>query len=120
MSEWEQVGGATQYIKPSQLKEGDTIEGVFCGTEKDPKFGTLKHSLRQEDGSLKIVNGSGQLNFVMESIAKGEKIRIVFEGKKKLESGKFMGTMANQWKVLRAKGNSSTPVEVNPDADVPF
>lgn len=103
LDDWEPANFATVYVKPSQMKVGDFVEGVFTETQTDEKYDTLKHFLRQDDGSFKVINGSGQLNFIMSKIAPGTKIRVVFEGKKKLDSGKFKGTEANQWKVFTAK-----------------
>lgn len=103
MDEWDSVNTQVNYVKPSQLKIGDAIVGIFKETTTDAKYGTLKHHILQEDGSFKIINGSGQLNHVMKSIAAETKVRIEFAGKSKLESGKFKGTDANQWKVFRAK-----------------
>lgn len=124
METWEPVNSDVMYVKPSSLKINDAIEGTFLETTTDETYDTLKHHLRQEDGSVKIINGSGQLNHVMKAIAPGTKIRVVYKGKKKLESGKFKGKDANQWQVLKAKKSEpqlfSDAVEFETTGDVPF
>lgn len=113
MDEWEPINSQTVYVKPTSMKVGDFITGVFVETTKDAKYGSLKHHLLQEDGSTKILNGSGQLNHILKAIKPGTKLKIEFAGKVILPSGPFKGKESNQWKVHRAKGDAQEVVTGN-------
>ena len=109
--EWETVGGSTMYINPAKLEAGTEIIGVFEKTFiQNGRFGQkIVHEIATPEGA-KLLNGTGQLNKSMGFLEPGDTVKIVYHGKKMLETGERKGTMAHQWQVQRGRKPNAAEV----------
>ena len=81
---------APKYYKYTELEAGFVFfeRGKYLETSVDQKFGQPKHLFEDLDtGERKCLNGAGQLNYCMDQLNEGDICKIVFKGKKTLESG---------------------------------
>ncbi len=112
-------GGATTYIKPKDLKAGATITGVYRGSFED-KYEKLNHRIEQEDGSQKVINGTGQLNALLAKVAEGTKIDVVYKGTSTIASGQYKGTKAHTFEVYTLKEDSNAAASASVARANPF
>ena len=92
------TAGETRFIKPNEMKEGQVVSGILTkAVEGD--FG-MTYYLRQEDGSTIGLNGSGQLDKLMEQVEEGTSLEVTYQGQEKIKSGKFKGKSAHQFEVV--------------------
>lgn len=91
--------GDTTYIKPKDLKVGTTISGTYRGSFED-KYEKLNHKIGQDDGTTKVINGTGLLNALLEKVAVGAKVDIVYKGKSQITSGQYKGTDSHSFDVF--------------------
>jgi hypothetical protein len=106
---FQEVGGAKSYVKYSECKAGDiVVEGYFVGSTPS-KFGGNNHEFRTESGAIVSLNKSGQLDYCLKHIEKGDYVRVIFEGKVVLDKGTFKGKEANQFKVLKDPSRRLAP-----------
>ena len=92
------TAGETRFVKPNEMTEGQTISGVLTrATEGD--YGMTYYN-RQEDGTTVGLNGSGQLDKLMEQVAENDSIEVTYQGQEKIKSGKFKGKAAHQFEVV--------------------
>lgn len=115
------ASGATTYIKPKDLKKGTVITGTYAGSFED-KYEKLNHRLSQEDGSTKVVNGTGQLNALMAKVKIGTPVELVYEGTSAIQSGQYKGTKAHSFKVFTLNsGAGQSAVAAGPGkSEFPF
>lgn len=92
------IGGDVTYFKPNELDEGQTVSGKYIGTRRD-SYGNLCHRLELEDGTEGVVNGTGQLNKLMERVARGASVDITYNGKVTIEKGPQKGKKAHAFDV---------------------
>ena len=67
----------------------------FSGVDKD---GT-KYTKEVNPGDTLVVNGAGNLNFLMRKVSPGELCQIVYEGKREIARGQRKGTLAHTFEV---------------------
>lgn len=117
-------GGGLKFIKPADLAraefkgivaEGEFLEALpnqFDDRKNDFKIkvdtlikvkGVDKEGNSYEEsvaeGDTVIVNGAGNLNYLMKKVAPGELCQIEYLGKNEIESGKHKGTLAHTFKL---------------------
>lgn len=117
-------GGGTMFIKSTDLCraefEGVIAEGEFVGalpnkfddSKNDFKIkidtklkvsGKTKdgepYNLELAPGDTVVVNGAGNLNYLMKNVAPGEICQISYNGMKEIEAGKRAGTLAHNFEV---------------------
>lgn len=123
-------GGITYYlygtpksgkVKDNQkvLEPGDIVAGKYMGLT-DPATDTYEKShirLEKADGSTVQLNYAGQLNKLIEKVAIGTEIEIVFKGKTEIKSGKWAGQPANQFQLFET---GPAPAATGSDDNVPF
>ena len=99
-----EAGGIT-YISPKSLSEngitGVIVEGEYLGTQKS-QFDNEDFLLLRDDGSQVLINHTGGLAKQMGQVNIGDYLRISYEGKKIMTSGKFKGKSAHQFLVETA------------------
>ena len=67
---------------------GDSLEGVYLGTHFIQKTGSNIHTIKMDDGTIVDIWGTGQLDYWLAQETKGSKIKIVYQGKQKVEGFK--------------------------------
>lgn len=80
-----------------QLLPNTTIYGTYEGSFTSKNFGSVTHKVRTEDGLLVGVPGSGQLNKLLDKVAKDSRVKITYRGKEKIASGAFAGKQAHSF-----------------------
>lgn len=105
------TGGETTYIRPGQLTKGSVIAGIYRGSFED-RFEKLNYRLEQADKSMKVVNGSGLLDNLMQRVNIGDSIEIVYTGKQALKTGKFAGKEAHGFEVFKMTDADATKTVV--------
>lgn len=92
------TAGETRFVKPNEMEEGQIVSGILTKAVQG-EYG-MTYYLRQTDGSTVGLNGSGQLDKLMEQVAEGTAIEITYQGQEKIKSGKFKGKAAHQFEVI--------------------
>ena len=68
----------------------------FTGEDKDGDA----YTQRAEAGDTVIVNGAGNLNYLMDkNVAVGSLVQITYQGKNEIQKGKRAGTMAHTFEI---------------------
>ena len=102
-----------KYFKFAELNKGDVLieEGVYLET-KEGRFGP-QHYFEDADGERKVLNSSGQLNYLIDSyLTEGDKCKIQYQGKIELTKGAMKGKSAHQFDLFKdKKAVSSAPVQ---------
>jgi len=118
-------GGALVFVKPADLAraeftgivaEGTFLEAVpnnYDETRDDFKIladvaFTLKGIDKDGDlytkdvakGDTLVINGAGNLNYLMKSVSPGKLCQINYNGKTEIEKGKFQGKLAHNFEVM--------------------
>jgi hypothetical protein len=102
MTQYKEVslgGGDTTFVKPKDMTKGQTFEGTLkkvLTSEYGPTF-----ILETTDGDIGI-NSSGKLTRLMEHVSPGSQLRIVYNGKTRIEKGQNKGKDAHDFKVFVA------------------
>jgi len=113
-------GGGVTYVRPNLMKVGEKISGTYLGSEED-RFEKLGHKVRASDGSLKIINGTGQLDALLERVTVGSEIDVTYKGKNKIENGQWKGTEAHTFEVYADRPVVNAPkVPDSKDGKFPF
>lgn len=102
-----------KWIKASELKSGDKFVGTYLDSWTGGEYNTTTHKIEQEDGKVLGINGTGQLNKLMEKVQKGSAVEVHYAGKVKLDKGPMKGKHAHQFSVLADK-------VIEPGEDAPF
>jgi hypothetical protein len=93
-------GNNVTYIRPSALAEEGTTgvitEGIYEGTVPN-NFDETKsdYKVRLEDGTLAVLNHSGSLANQLNRVGTGTYVRISYNGKQPMKSGKMAGKLAH-------------------------
>jgi hypothetical protein len=109
--QWKKLLAGAQnitYLSPSKMDVGEEIMGRYLEKIVDSKFGGLRYRIEGKDGLI-VLNGSGQLDYLMNLIEAGSLIRIVYRGKTRMQSGERKGTLAHQFEVYVADQSVGTP-----------
>ena len=102
----EGMSAGITFIRPSKLAEEETKGVILEGTyvESLPnQFNSEKsdYKFSDETGNITIINGAGNLGFMMKSINAGDYVQISYHGKKEITKGKMKGVKAHQFEVQR-------------------
>jgi hypothetical protein len=81
------------------LTKGDTIEGKYLGSPIGKTYGNPYHKIETTEGVIALPS-AGQLNKMIANVAEGADIKIVYNGKEKMGSGKFAGKEAHTFKLF--------------------
>lgn len=110
MADFKKVSGQGKIVKYTESKPGDIMieNGEFVGTSQN-QYGTLYNFQEVDTGEGKALPGCGQLNYMYEqaTLKVGYRYQVVYQGKKKLDSGPYKGKECNDVDVYEDK--SYTP-----------
>lgn len=117
---------APKYFNLKETNPGTVLvtDGVLVKEEISEKYGNRQFFFMDNaDGQLKCLSG-GSLNYVVDLYNLAETrtpVKITYDGTKKLETGKYKGKEAHQFKVETDQPVEATPTptvetEANPDA----
>lgn len=102
----EGMSSGITFIRPAKLAEekktGIILEGTFVESlpnQFDDKKSDYKFT--DEKGNITVLNGAGNLGFMMKSINAGDFVQISYKGKREITNGKMKGVMAHNFEVLR-------------------
>jgi hypothetical protein len=83
------------------LKSGGSLDGIYMGLTKNPKFGGDEASIKDvETGKTYVVKASTSLLNQLMKVTRGTPVRITLNGKVAVKTGKWAGKMAVSWTVL--------------------
>lgn len=89
-----------------EWEEGQFVEGIVVGSEKDAKYKRMNYIVKVEDfdidcknkegvalkeGDHLLLNGCGCLERNMEGVGKGDAIKVVYTGSAKVTKGDWEG-----------------------------
>lgn len=100
---WESVnvsGGNRTYVKPAEVDEGGVVVEGWLTDKLPNKFNEDKfdYLFETEDGSEVVVNHAGKLGSTLgKRIGFGSYVKIIYLGKKKIETGPRAGKDAHQF-----------------------
>lgn len=84
------------------LEEGAEFNGKYDGSFKDKTYGKYTHKIDTNAGLIGLP-GCGQLDKLMEKVAPGATVKIVYRGKQEIQSGKYAGSSAHAFAVRASK-----------------
>ena len=102
----ENMPSGITFIRPSKLAEEETrgviLEGTFVESLPN-QFNSEKsdYTFTDDKGNITVINGAGNLGFMMKSINAGDFVQISYKGKKEITKGKMKGIQAHQFEVQR-------------------
>lgn len=85
------------------LSKGDTIEGTYERSFTAGKFDNKTYIVRQKDGQLVGLPGTGSLSKSIEKLQEGSRVKIVYEGMSEIKAGKWKGSDAHNFTVFGSK-----------------
>lgn len=88
--------------KARQLNKDESVQGKYEGSFVTKKFNTTYHKVR-EGGTLVAVQGTGQLNKLMEKVAPGAEVKITYRGKEAIAKGPMAGKSAHSFLVAASE-----------------
>lgn len=91
--------GAT---KARQLNKDESVQGTYEGSFTTKKFNTKYYKIR-EAGNLVAVQGTGQLNKLMDKVVEGAEVKITYRGKEKIAKGAMAGKDAHSFFVAASE-----------------
>lgn len=121
---FQEVNSAKTYVKTTACKVGDVmVEGWYIGSYTSKKYGNQQHSFITETGENVVLNGAGQLDYIIENQIKPEDyVKVLFDGKKTIEKGALAGTAVNQFKSYvdpsRSGKRVAAPKEIGVNSDL--
>jgi hypothetical protein len=95
--------GDLKFISAGKLfKEGITgvvAQGLYEGAKEiDTKYGKKQqYSVRQDDGSLVLLDGAGNLGSQMDKVQLGAYVQISYMGKDTITSGQWKGNQSHKY-----------------------
>jgi hypothetical protein len=101
------TGGNIKFIRPKELAAGGVTgvvaEGIYEGTIPNNFDNTREdYKVRQNDGTLIILNSTGSLRNQLSQVAAGSYVRVNYKGMEKMKSGRMAGKEAHSFEVLVA------------------
>lgn len=99
------TGGDVTYFRAKEMNIGQKVSGKYVKQLID-KFGNPAYKLILEDGNTGIVNSTGQLAALMEKVAIGSNIEVIYQGKTEIENGKWAGTDAHVFELFADSAGS--------------
>lgn len=89
--------GNFRYVKYKECEEGQVLAtGVYLG-HKPGMYG-IQHQIKEDDGSIAVLNSSGQLNWQFENlVTPGAYVRVTYNGMITIEKGKMKGKESHQF-----------------------
>lgn len=104
---WKKVGGQPRsYLSAAKMQIEQEVIGVYRKSAVDPMYGSQQYTIETKDGEV-ILNGSGQLNFLMKGVPLNAEVKIVFKGKEKISKGPMAGKFANRFEVAVKEDEAS-------------
>lgn len=103
---------APKYFKYPELKKGQVLiqKGKYLES-KQGKFGVQHYFEEIESSERKVLNSSGQLNYLVDSyLAEGDICKIVYEGKVVLDKGAMKGKEAHNFQLYLDKPTKTPEV----------
>lgn len=94
------VGMVDEFVSPADLKAGAEIVGTYLQSYTGGQYNTTTHKLRNSNGTVIGLNGTGQLNKLMALVPKGATIKVVYEGKSTIKNGPNAGKKAHNFRVF--------------------
>lgn len=83
-----------------QLVPGQEINGVYQGSPKDKTYGKYFHKVKTITEGLIALPSAGQLDKAILSVAEGATVKVIYNGKTKITTGKFAGKDAHSFEVF--------------------
>lgn len=96
-------GRIDTFIKVKELKPGDKFCGTYLDSFSCGEYETVSHKLLTSDGKILGINGTGQLNKTMTTVAKNAYAEITYKGQEVIQKGPRKGKMAHQWEVMASE-----------------
>lgn len=98
---------STTFVRAKLMTVGQEIAGKFLGTTQG-KF-TKEHRIQTGQGKTTVLNGTRQLDSLMEQVAPGADLKVVYQGSSILTSGPNKGKPAHSFDVY----SGDAPAEEN-------
>jgi hypothetical protein len=109
-SNLKKIERATTYFRANQMEPGQKIKGKYLGTAQG-KF-TKEHRIAVSAQSTAVLNGTKQLDGLMELVVPGSEIEVVYQGTTELKSGPNKGKNAHNFDVFSGPAPEETNLTV--------
>lgn len=97
------LGSEVTYLKPEEVGDNPVIGTYLESFQQETKFGIKTNYKIDTDNGLVVVNGAGNLGFLMKQIEPGSRIKIEYNGKTPMKKGNYKGTPAHDFSVSVAR-----------------
>lgn len=113
---FKKIGGQKKYFKYAECEIDEVlVEGEYH-REVEGKFG-VQYEFLNKDGEVHVLNGSGQLKYLMDFVKEGDIVRISYKGMELLTKGAMAGKEAHQFELERDSDASPDSDESSEDQD---
>ena len=88
--EWEEITIEYDNLKWMPSRPDDSIQGIYITTENGTGKGQdlLFHILEDTEGQRVSILGCAKLNRLLENVAPGDKIKVIYKGEGKAQNGR--------------------------------
>lgn len=101
-------GAGITFVRPSKLEGAQTIitEALYLGSTPN-QFDAAKsdYKFENEDGSLVVINGAGNLNYAMKKVSVNSIVTVEYLGKQTIKKGPLKGKESHNFNVLVAQAD---------------
>ena len=81
-----------KFIRPGELKTGDSISGRYEGQMAPDKYKKENFKIRASDGSLQVLNETSQLTRLFSQVEIGNEVKVVYQGEIETKNGHTLHT----------------------------
>ncbi len=82
--------------KGKHYPAGTEILGTYQGSFTDKTYGKVTHKVKTDAGLVGLP-GCAQLNKLLEQVADGATVQVIYRGKNEIQSGKYAGKHAHSF-----------------------
>lgn len=109
------LGGPVKYFKYNECNEGDVLitKGKYIESF-DGRYGVQHKFIETDSKEEKVLNSSGQLNYLVDTyLEPGAITKVVYAGKVTLDKGAMKGKQAHNFEVFIDDDAPTTKLDVN-------
>ena len=99
--------GKVTYFRAKEMSIGQKVNGRYVKQLTD-KFGNPAYKLELANGTIGILNSTGQLASLFEKVSIGDNVEVIYQGTSEIETGKWAGTEAHVFEVFSDGAGNST------------
>jgi hypothetical protein len=85
------------------LEKGNTVEGTYLGSPVTKMYNKPFHKIRTANNETVALPSAGQLDKAMAKLTVGTNVKVIYNGRTKITTGRFAGKEAHLFEVYAAE-----------------